>query len=275
MSAWPGLAMKTQVAAAVVLLSGLSACNTLDGEAGSIPPRAVGTAAGSVVALPRLIGELKCDFQAWTDPSPPLSSDEMAKRGRLKVRWAKGTLTLSLTRGDARSAGADLAIPIAATGLTVTPGLKASSERRTTTKVEFPFLIQDDILAPKAGGFTADTVAAATPVDCGPAAREQRLPEPILPLAALGRGLIAAPTGRPYFYPNGRVHVSGSFYLKQEQGGGFSVQFLTSRINPATLDRLSEYVQSYDICVNITGDRTDIDAGQCPDPKVADKSAAK
>jgi hypothetical protein len=67
-------------------------------------------------------------------------------------------------------------------------------------------------------------------------------------------GLVSAGSGSPYFYPDGDVNFSGQFYLKRSASGGVSIEFLTSKINPETLGASAEYIQSYDINLNVTGD---------------------
>lgn len=215
----------------VILVSG---CNTLDRPKPPVPmpPTDVPVAVGAVAPVALLINELKCDYNEWLDARVPYPD-------RLVIGKVTGTLTLSLTRDFNTSAG--LGVAVAAGPINITP----SASQTTETKVENGLVIPFE-MSPNADG----TKPSGTKADCQP---ENRLASPILGLKALGTQLSSAPSGSPYFRLSDDLHYTGQFYLKQDTELKAKVVILAFTIDPGSLGRNAEFIQKFDIKVNVTG----------------------
>jgi hypothetical protein len=129
---------------------------------------------GGVLPLPRLINELKCDYDAWAAGSGP-------NHDRLVLGGVRGTLTLSLTGDKTSGQTASLGIPIAATGLIISPTINRSTETKVISAVKIPFTLHAHP--------TGKTETGPGTLDC--ADMSMRMPQAIMPIKALGEGVQA------------------------------------------------------------------------------------
>lgn len=197
----------------------------------AVAPNANGStvARQNLVPVAMIINELKCDYREGMEQ----------KSQRVRYGSAAVALTLSTTTDQTQEQSLKLSIPVFSGFLSLKPSLSKSKEHKTVNTVTLKFTLDPDLRK-----HTTDPDA----LQCDP---QHRLPSPIIPAADLKAAVDRAPAGSPYLVFFDDAEISGQFYLKKSSSVGLSVETIPVSINPGTLGSSAEYIQSYDICINL------------------------